>query len=230
MSEHGAADAPSAADRKRLRAARAAARYRVEEIERFRRAAIVAAFREELRSAIRSVSPFLLALLEVEGLNLDDVAHRIAPHQGWPRRPRLSRHAGRVGKWDRHSLRHYVAGWSPNRRAVASFYRACHGYTIDRAGGDWFRVEVVDHSLEVIGEVGPVRFHTRFGELRLALGQDMPDALAIACIGRLIDEVVALDALRGRGWRISAVEAAEGSVAGRVLVVAIPSIAYRMPL
>lgn len=90
------------------------------------------------------------------------------------------------------------------------------------------RIEVVDHSLEVNARIGPVIFASRFGELRVELVEEVPETLFLGCVGRLIEEVVDHVALRGRGWRVIAVENPELDV-GQVLVVAAGSVEYRMP-
>ena len=91
------------------------------------------------------------------------------------------------------------------------------------------RLEVADHSLEVSGKLGSVRFETRFGELRLELIDEMPQTMFIACKGRRVEKVVDHAALRGRGWLIDEVEDSKLPAVGQVLVVVTGSIAYRLP-
>lgn len=77
--------------------------------------------------------------------------------------------------------------------------------------------------------MGPVRFGTRFGELRLELIDKIPQTVFIACRGRLVEEVVDHVALHGRKWRIDKVEDAKLPGTGQVLLVLTDPIGYRLP-
>lgn len=90
-------------------------------------------------------------------------------------------------------------------------------------------VHVVDHSIELIARIGRVYLFTLFGELRVELDDELPEVILSACIGWLIDEIVDHEALRGRGWRIVAVEESYPPLQGQTLVVATGSVPYRMP-
>lgn len=122
-------------------------------------------------------------------------------------------------------LRHYVAGLHPKGGAAIPSY----GYRMDRATGGWLRIEVMDHSVEVRGGIGPIFFETRFGELRVELTEEIPQTLLTGSIGRLIEEVVDHAALRGRGWRIVAVEDAALPDLGQMVVVMTGSVGYQLP-
>ena len=225
MTGDAGADPPTLADRHRLRKARVRAQARVHAIDEARSVALRGAFREEIGDVVRSASPFLISLLAIEGLSLDDAAMFLEAQAGWPRRPRLSSGGSPGRKPYTHVMRHYFADLLANEYSVPPL----HSYRIDVADGGWMRIGVADHSLEVSGRMGMVRFETRFGELRLELIDEMPQTVFIACKGRPVEDIVDHVALRGRGWRIDAVEDAKLHLLGQVLVVLTGSVAYRLP-
>ncbi|MDY7524630.1 hypothetical protein [Sphingomonas sp. 10B4] len=100
-----------------------------------------------------------------------------------------------------------------------------HGTSVDLWGYTSAKVRVDVHSIEVRVRLKTVTFDTCFGLLRIELGRHLPETLAIACVGRLVIEVVDHLSLRGSGWRIAAVEATS---IGSVLVVVTGSAAYRL--
>jgi hypothetical protein len=73
----------------RQKAARGQARRQIAEAEAIFAAGSLEAFREEIGTVVRSVSPFLIVLLAAEGLVIDDVIEEIEPGYGWPCRPRI---------------------------------------------------------------------------------------------------------------------------------------------
>ena len=81
-------DPPTPADHRLMRRARTRAHSRVKEIEEQRLSAMRMAFLEEIGAVVRSASPFLFALLELEGLTLEEAVMLIEPQHGWPRRLR----------------------------------------------------------------------------------------------------------------------------------------------
>lgn len=87
---------------------------------------------------------------------------------------------------------------------------------------------MADHSVELNARIGRVWLETRFGELRVELMDEIPGTIFTACVGRLIEEIVDHEALRGRGWRVVAIEE-PSLVGGQALIVAMGSVGYRMP-
>lgn len=222
-------DPPSAADRHRLRVARTRAKQRVEEIAETKRQALGAAFWEEIGAVVRSVSPFLVSLMDAESMPLDRAVRLIEPAPSWPRRPRLSK-GGCVGhESGRHIFRYYLANISSSGKHVPPLRDGTHGHSFDLSGGGWARILVVGHSLEVDAHIGPLRFETRFGVLRIEMESCLPETLAMACVGKLAAEIVDHPALSGRDWRITDVEAAHPPFVGQTLVSVTGTIPYRMP-
>lgn len=208
-----------------MRAARTHARYEVKAIEAARRTALEAAFRKEIGAVVRLASPLLVSLLAEEGMSLDDACLGIEPQLGWPARPRLS-HGRAKGQLVRtHVLRHYLAGIRP----PAPTRPINGGYLIDRKDQGWFCIDVVQHSLEVTATIGPVVLATRLGELRIELSQPIPEALFLASRGRLVEEIVDHEALRGRGWRIFRIEDPAWPEFRQTLVVKTGTVDYRLP-
>lgn len=219
----GAPDAPTEGDRRRFRNARRKARARLHEIEAARDAAVVEAFRIELGAVVRSASPLLAPMLAADGLTLDDVAVRIEPELGWPRRPRLGGSKGApTPTMTAHTLRHYIAGLNASLTSQPS-----SGCEVRRRDGDYLAIRVVDHSVELFALIGGVRIDTRFGELRVRTADAVPDTILGASVGRLIEEIIDHPAWRGRGWRIAAVDEDGGRI-GPALVVMTGSVGYRM--
>ncbi|MGU3314028.1 hypothetical protein ACLBWH_00640 [Sphingomonas sp. M6A6_1c] len=122
-------------------------------------------------------------------------------------------------------LAHTASGWTTAVRLRA----VGHGMTFMWSADGWAHLQVIDHSLEVECQIGPVRFVTLFGELRMELDLRIPATLAEACVGRAASTIVEHVALRGRGWPIVAVEDPEPAVLGQTLIVATNAVAYRMP-
>jgi hypothetical protein len=61
------------------------------------------------------------------------------------------------------------------------------------------------------------------------LARCLPAALAKACIGRLIGDVIDHVSLRGQDWRILEVETARPPSVEQALVIATGSVAYDLP-
>ena len=216
-------DKPTAGDRRRLRQARRVARARAAAIEMARDDAMLAAFRAEIGAVVRSASPLLVSLLADEGLTLDDAAATIRPQACWPARPRLS--GTLVGRRVHpHLLRYNMIGLSNGQLSEPPL----HGRWIERADGGYILVQLADHSIEMNALIGRVWLETRFGELRVEFVEKVPETLFTGCVGRLIEEIVDHEALRGRGWRIVAIQEVS-PISGQTLIVATGSVPYRMP-
>jgi len=225
----GEPDAPTAADYRRMRIAQRKARTHFGAIEVARAEALLEAFRAEIGAAVRSASPLFEPMFAIEGITLDEAVAMLEPRIGWPGRPRPSGPKGRRSVHT-HLLRHYLAGLTPTsqRRPTQVSSHSLVGRRFDRVNGGYLRLEVVDHSLEIDAQVGPVCIRTRFGELRVELGFEMPQTMFVACVGRLIEEIVDYEVWRGLGWRIAAIEGG-GEHLGQTLVVVTGSVPYRMP-
>ena len=218
--------APTSVDLHRLRRARREARTAIDEAEARYEGERLAAFRRELRSSVRCVSPFLLSLLLEEDLELDDVVARIAPTLGWPQRPRLSRVFPGSGAAP-HPLRHARAAaavglpqWEPEM---------LHEHGLRLKCGGWARVQVVAHALEVKAKVEGAVFETRFGELRVTVKGAMPLALAAAAVGRPLDGLLAHSATSRRGWLVSRVDNSGSTSTVVAATGAVPLLLKRFP-
>ncbi|THD35057.1 MAG: hypothetical protein E7773_11370 [Sphingomonas sp.] len=224
-------DAPTALDRRRIRSARRMALGRYREIEAARDAALNDALRAELAATVRSASPLLVSMLELQGLALDEAVMLLRPQFGWPARPRLS--GPSVGRHLRsHPLRYYHSATRPSQfsqRPPAQMSQPpLFSRMFDRADGGYFTLQLVDHSLEIEAKIGPVTIETRFGELSIELGSEMPETIFAALVGRPLDEIVEYEAWRGRGWRIAATVEEEFPF-DRRLIVMTGSAKYVMP-
>lgn len=222
MSTRERPDAPSPADVRRMRTARGTARQAVAAAQASCAASSIEAFRHEIGDTVRSASPFLIALLASDGHLLDDVVETIEPGYGWPRRPRLSarEHSRPVRK---HAFRHVAAGLMPYNWPDTQLM---HGTSVALSGYTSAKVRIIAHSIEVRVRLKTVTLDTCFGLLRIDLGRHLPDTLAMACVDRLVEDVVDHYSLRGHGWRVATVVS---SNIGSVLVVETGSIAYRLP-
>lgn len=222
-------DPITAADRRRMQAARAEARLRVAEISRNGGGSPRDVFRREVGTTVRSASPFLLALVASLETSLNDVVDRIQPSPEWPRSPGVRRIAGTkflpVDDWHGYGMVSTALGWTRAVR-VRNFG---HGLTFNRSGDDWARLEIVGHSLEVEARIGGPMFETLFGVLRITLERRLPETLAAGCVGRSIESVIEHAALCGRGWVITGIEEPVSPDSAQALIVATGSTAYRMP-
>lgn len=221
-------DPTTGADRRRLKEARAEARESVRAVYREGRGSIRDAFRQEIGTNIRSVSPFLLSLVASQGESVDELVDRIEPASRWPRAPALSRRPGVEWRRLRDVHRHFLVNTSSGWQKAVRLRGFGHGMTFMRSGDDFARLEVVDHSLEVEAQIGPAKFETLFGEMRVELDDRLPETLAVACVGRLIGDVVEHAALHGRDWLITGIDDSHPCL-GQTLVVATGSTDYRIP-
>lgn len=225
---NGQADPTTPVDRRRMKAARARARERLREIGVDAERATHDAFQQEIGATVRSVSPLLLSFVASQGVSLDELVSRVERLPRWPRSPSLAGSANvrfrPVRDMHRHFLVSTASGWQKAFRTRG----AGPGITFMRSGDDWARLEIVAHSLEIEAMIGPVKFETLFGELRIELDERLPETLAMACGGRLIEEIVDHAALRGRRWLVSHMIDTH-PLLGQTLVVATGSKDYRLP-
>lgn len=169
-------------------------------------------------------------MLAIEGLSLDDAVEAIAPRHGWPARPRLS-NSKTAQPAHASLLRYYVAGRPSQftmRPPTQITQHPLVSRMFDRAPDGYLQLNVVDHSLEIEARSGPVLIETRFGELSVELGFELPATVFAASVGRLLEEIVDHQAWRGRGWRIAAT-AEEDYPWGPRLIAVTGSVEYRMP-
>lgn len=219
----GVSDAPTDGDRLCIRQACRQARATYAELRADTDARLSAALRVEIGATVRSASPVLIALLGAEGLTLDDAVALIRPARFWPRRPALSNPSGK--NTIRNPLWRYYMTTTPASHRTPLPRHTC---TFHHSNGDYVRVQVIDHSLEVEAKIGPVWLETLFGELRVQLDDVMPQTLATACTGRTLEEIVDHEPWRGRGWRIIDVEEPVTAYFGPTLIVAVGSVPYRV--
>jgi hypothetical protein len=221
-------DPTTAADRCRIRDARIDARERLRGVRRDDASFLRRIFQEEIGKNVRSVSPFLLSFVASKGESIDLLVDRIAPAPRWPRAPALSSRPVVQFRRPREPYREFYVSTASGDRKVVRVRGFGHGMIFMHSGDDWACLEVVDHSLEIEVRIGPLKLETLFGVLRIELDHRLPDTLAAACLGRLAGEVVDHAALRGRDWRITAIEE-PSSFVGQTLVIETGSTAFRMP-
>ena len=128
---------------------------------------MLAAFRAEVGTAVRSASPLLISLLTIEGLTLDNAVGTLGPRPGWPARPRLSGPKAAL-PISSHMFRHYMMARQSQFSSAGPTQITQHpllSARFDRAAGGHITLNVVDHSLEVEARIGPALIETRFGEL-----------------------------------------------------------------
>lgn len=222
-------DPTTAIDRRRIREARMEVRARLRDVRRDDAGSRRDIFRREIGTNVRSVSPFLLSLVESQGESLAALLDRIEPAPRWPRAPALSARPHIQFRRAREPYRRFTISTSTGDREVIRLRGFGPGLLFMWSRDDWACLDVVDHSLEVEARIGPVKFDTLFGVLRIELDHRIPDSLAAACVGRSICEVVDHPALRGRHWMIGAVEEAPSPSLGQTLVVEAGSLAFRLP-
>lgn len=159
-------------------------------------------------------------MLGLRGVTLDDVVHDMRPVREWPMCPLLSE--WNFGVLDPSLPLRRPARVPRHHLTVPPF----HGVTIFETAGERARLQLIDHSLELEGVAGPVRYRTRFGQLRLELADDLPEALLMACVGRHVVDYVGW---RGCDWTIAATRTATHPWIGQALFSAIGTIDYRLP-
>lgn len=222
-------DPTTTSDRLRIREARAAARAAILEVSRDDEGAVRQIFRQEIGTNVRSASPFAQSLAASQGETVERLVERISPPSRWPRSPALSARAALQFGRPREPYRRFVIGTATGDREAIRLRGLGHATVFMQSRGDWASLEVVDHSLEVEARIGPVKFETLFGVLRIELDHPIPQALAMACVGRSLCEVVDHPALREHYWSITSIEEPPTPTLGQTLVVATGSVAFRMP-
>ncbi|MET3762747.1 hypothetical protein [Sphingomonas sp. UYEF23] len=216
-------------DRGRIRNARIEARGRLRATKSDEHGLIKGIFQREIGTNVRSVSPFLLAFVASQGGEIDGLVDRIEPGPRWPRAPALSERPANLFRRAREPYREYVIGTPSGDRKTARMRSFGHGLLFASLGSDWACLDVVDHSLEIEARIGAVKIETLFGVLRIELDFGIPEALAIACVGRPVGDVVAHAALCGRDWPITGVEGSSSPIFGQTLIAETGSMPFRMP-
>lgn len=222
-------DPTTADDRRRIRDARTKARERMREMCRDGTDAAQEIFRQEIGTNVRSVSPFLLSFVASQGETIGRMVDRIAPTPRWPRAPALSARPAIQFQRAREPYQQFMVSTAFGDRKVVRRRGFGHGMILMQSCDDWACLEVVDHSLEVEARIGPVKLETLFGVLRIELDHRLPDTLTAACVGRTAGEVVDHAALRGRDWRITAIEDPPSPSLGQTLVAETRHTPFRMP-
>lgn len=222
-------DPTTATDRRRIRGARMEARERVRDVPRDDAASLRDIFRREIGTNVRSASPFLLSLVDSQGEALGALLDRIQPAPRWPRAPALSARPHIQFRRAREPYRRFTISTSTGDRELIRWRGFGHGTLFMQAHDDWACLEVVDHSLEVEARIGPVKFETLFGVLRIELDHRIPDTVATATVGRAVGDVIDHPALRGRRWMTASVEEPPSATLGQALVVETGSVTFGMP-
>lgn len=191
-------------------------------IERLAARMHLASFRAWMRATVSRMSSLVPALLEGEGVALDDALMRLRPGAAWTA---VTRHGPSYGVW-MHSVaeRFYfglvasTSGVLPSRGDVqAELVLRCRASSFDHVV-----LNVVEHGIEIaIGGAG-YQLATARGVGRLFVTQDLPEAAAAACIGRPIEEVTDLPLLAGRGLTVDSADRRPG---GWVLAFAVEELA-----
>lgn len=191
--------APRSRDLSRLVLARASARLSVERANGVFADSILDAFRAEIGATVRLVSPLLLALLEHEGIAIDDLACRLRPAEGWPHRPRLPAAEVRFRAMPEDLVWPIVSSERVGR-PFATPVDEWHGVEIGNGAGDTIAIHVVDHSLEVAARLRGAWYTTLFGAAQVEVPGATLARMSAARPGRPLEEALSLPAIRGRGW------------------------------
>ena len=69
---------------------------------------------------------------------------------------------------------------------------------------------------------GAAKFQTCFGELSVTLHGRLPEMLAAACVGRLLDGVALHPLTANRGWRVSAADVSDDATTVTVETGSVP--------
>lgn len=184
------------------------------------------AFQQEIGATVRSASPFLISLVASQGKSVDELVGRIEPANRWPRWPPLARSVGfRAARENDQQFEIWTAsGWKP----TVLLRGFGHRISFLRSGDGRADLEIVNHSLELEGQIGMVKFETLFGTLRIRLDGRLPETLAMACTGRPVEDVIDHASLRGRVWRVTEIDDSASPLA-QTLVAATGSTPYRVP-
>lgn len=167
----------------------------------------IVAFRRWLATSVTQMSVLVPDLVSTEGRDLDCAVNALRPTRAWGFGASTVgtakiRYLARVGAFYRYA----TCGGSGVRRDQRSVGPAfCQGRVVLRAGTSPLErvvVEVVAGGLEVLIGADGFALRTIAGQGRLRLDRGLPDALAAACRGRSLDEIVDHALLRGRGFEV----------------------------
>lgn len=149
------------------------------------------AFRDYAGAVVATVSPLLLGLCELAGLDVDELACSMRPHGEW--RPwlcgRLPADAARRRKGRRNSLRVL----SPDELDRCDLDWFAHAGTVatDLApGGVRFGCRVADRGLEMAAMLGEARLRTHGSTGWIKIGGELPATLVAAAPGRPLNDLV----------------------------------------
>lgn len=153
------------------------------------------AFRSYLRSTVTRMSALIPDVLRTEGVEIDWMIHALRASGTWS--AAASANPGDAA-CDR-TVAPDGGGAAPSMRArhdgSASIVR-------DRPGRSRIGIEVVGGRLELRVESKACVLSTIAGLGQITLTSRLPEALAMACEGRTVDDVVDHDLLRGRGFAV----------------------------
>lgn len=186
------------------------ARREAVSIERLAARMRLASFRAWMRSTVSRMSSLVPALLEQEGVALNDALTSLRPSAAWEA---VTRHGPSYGGW-MHGVaeRFYLglvastSGVLPSRCDVqAELVLRCRA-----SSSDHVVLNVVEHGIEIAVYGAGYQLATALGIGRLFVDQDLPEIAAAACIGHPIEEVTDLPLLVGRGLTVDSADRLSG--------------------
>jgi hypothetical protein len=186
----------------------------------------LALYRDYVGSTVTRISPLLRRWCGLEGVQVDDLARRLAPDRPWTtwlcghrppnrsRSARWSRRTGIVGEWevDYHGLQRFAFAGTVVRT---------------RATGRGYGLRVLHDRLEMAAFLGTARIRTFGTGGEIVLPGELPATLVAGLAGTPLDRLIDHDLLNGAGCVITDVDEPTGW--GTRIAFSQLSEAWRMP-
>lgn len=180
----------------------------------------LAAFRKELTTTVRSISPLALAAVEMEGIRADDLVSELRPRSsGWPA---LARHWRRPTPSTTDDFRAFI---EDDHGLVPSDLLSMRFPEPDGCAA----LYLADHSVELFMTIGSTEIVTRHGLAQVWLGFAVPDAILAGMVGRRLRDLVAHRLTETLDLVVVASKASTSERCGPLLVVSSGSQPYTVP-
>ncbi len=172
-------------------------------IDRLASAMRLAAFRNYLTDALRSMSALVPDMLTSGGTDVQAALQRMRPSRGWPGCAGRPDHAAASFRVRPTTKAFGCRTWSPAapRFDVEALpLRVGDAVILDGALADWVEVAVAGRCLDVTLRGNACALSTAAGMAKIRMPGELPHTVAAAAVHRPLDDLLDHPLLRGRGF------------------------------
>ena len=187
----------------------------------------LASFRGWMQTTVSRMSSLVPALLEGECVALEDALMRLRPSPAWKAVTRSGSADG--GGAHTRSLKHFYLGMLAGVSQVLPTRGDVQGELVLRRRASTpgrTAVNVVGHRIEIAIQGPAHQLATANGVGRLLVKLDLPETVAVACVGRPLEEITDVPLLAGRGLTV---DGAQRHAGGWVFGFAVDCVTIDLP-